>query len=179
MTDAAPVPSFPIVRNETARLSSNVWGVGQSVWGQDGVTPRVDQLSVARSSAPGRIAQILGGRDAWLRARRYLIDERPVIFAESWVPADLAEGTRITELDTGPGGVFARLAEAGHGPARFSEDVGAIRAAGRVAELLAVEEGEPLLTVLRTAFDAEERAVEVSEMVMLASVFRLRFDFPA
>jgi hypothetical protein len=31
----------------------------------------------------------------------------------------------MAERDTGPGGIYSRLADIGHGPARFTEDVSA------------------------------------------------------
>lgn len=34
-----------------------------------------------------------------------------VLLAVSYIPADIADGTRIAELDTGPGGIYARLAK--------------------------------------------------------------------
>ncbi|MFD2357431.1 hypothetical protein ACFSTC_61385 [Nonomuraea ferruginea] len=55
------------------------------------------------------MANVLGGPDVWVRRRRYLVDARPVQLATSYFPARLVEGSPITEADTGPGGVYARL----------------------------------------------------------------------
>lgn len=60
-----------------------------------------------------------------VRSRRYLADGRPVETAVSYIPADIADGTRIAELDTGPGGIYARLEEIGHVLDRFTEEVSA------------------------------------------------------
>ena len=59
-----------------------------------------------------------------MRSRRYLADERPIETAVSYIPAAFAEGTRIQQADTGPGGIYARLEESGHVLARFTEEVG-------------------------------------------------------
>jgi GntR family transcriptional regulator len=43
--------------------------------------------------------------------------------ATSYVPWSLAEGTQMIERDSGPGGIYSRLADVGHGPVRFTEEV--------------------------------------------------------
>ena len=58
-----------------------------------------------------------------VRRRRYLADGEPMELATSYVPWELAEGTPITEPNTGPGGIYARLEERGHRLKRFSEEV--------------------------------------------------------
>ena len=50
-------------------------------------------------------------------------NDEPMQLATSYVPWSLAEGTQMTERDSGPGGIYSRLAEIGHGPVRFTEDV--------------------------------------------------------
>ncbi|MEK8141760.1 UTRA domain-containing protein [Streptomyces sp. M10(2022)] len=56
------------------------------------------------------------------RSRRYLLDGKPVLKAVSYLPAEIADGTPIAEVDTGPGGIYARLAELGHAP-KFREEI--------------------------------------------------------
>ena len=58
-----------------------------------------------------------------MRRRRYLADGEPMELATSYIPWELAEGTPITEANTGPGGIYARLEERGHELKRFSEEV--------------------------------------------------------
>jgi len=53
------------------------------------------------------------------RSRRFVLDDKPVLISVSWLPAVIAGGTQIEQPDTGPGGTYARLAEAGHAPDRF------------------------------------------------------------
>jgi len=42
----------------------------------------------------------------------------------SYIPAAFAQNTKIELVDTGPGGIYARLEDAGHILARFTEEVG-------------------------------------------------------
>jgi GntR family transcriptional regulator len=58
-----------------------------------------------------------------LRSRRYVLDGKPVLLSRSWIPAAIAAGTAIARPDTGPGGIYARLSDLGHAPARFREDL--------------------------------------------------------
>jgi GntR family transcriptional regulator len=47
----------------------------------------------------------------------------PARLASSYYPAKIAAGTAIAQHDSGPGEVYARLAERGYAPARFCEQV--------------------------------------------------------
>ena len=60
---------------------------------------------------------------ALIRRRRMYANDEPMQLATSYVPWSLAEGTQMTERDSGPGGIYSRLAEIDHGPVRFTEDV--------------------------------------------------------
>jgi GntR family transcriptional regulator len=84
---------------------------------QVGGTPKVDHLKVTEARPPAEIAERLklSNDDAVIvRSRRYLLDGRPVETAVSYIPADLARGTPISEPNPGPGGIYARLEEHGH-----------------------------------------------------------------
>jgi len=48
---------------------------------------------------------------------------KPMQLATSYVPWALAEGTQMVQTDTGPGGIYSRLADVGHRPVRFVEEV--------------------------------------------------------
>jgi GntR family transcriptional regulator len=41
---------------------------------------------------------------------------QPMQLATSYVPWSFAEGTQMVERDSGPGGIYSRLADVGHGP---------------------------------------------------------------
>ena len=66
---------------------------------------------------------IADGAAVVVRSRRYPLDGRPVETAVYYIPADLARGTPIAELNPGPGGIYARLEEQGHTLDRFTEEV--------------------------------------------------------
>lgn len=169
-----------IVRNETKRLLESVWGDGRSMWVEDiGTVPTPEDLVVDRVAAPAHVALILGQANTWVRDRGYKVGEQVVLLAASYVPEEIADGTPITESDTGPGGTYARLRDAGHAPARFEVLIGARSPTHEETLRLGVSASVPMITELRTAFDASGRAVEVNEMVLDSTVFTLQFDITA
>ncbi|WP_069112149.1 UTRA domain-containing protein [Jiangella alba] len=174
----------PIVRSGITRLSKDTWGSGRGIWDAESEqrTLTVDNVTVTEEEAGGPVAVALGlddGGTVLVRRRRYLLDGRPVMVATSSFPAELARGTAIANEDTGPGGVYARLAELGHEPAHFTEDVRARMPRSDDADALDVDAGAPLFVVVRVAFTAARRAVEVNEMTLDASAYVLRYEFDA
>lgn len=149
---------------------------------QAGYTPQVDNITVTRERANSAVAKRLRltAKDyVIVRSRRYLADGRAVEIATSYIPAAFAKGTKIEQPDSGPGGIYARLEEAGHTLARFSEEVAARMPTPEEHRALLLSAGTPVLTVIRTAYDKEGVAVEVCDTVKVASAYVLEYDFPA
>lgn len=161
----------PIRRPANERLSKEVWGAGTSMWAVDvrDAKPQVAGLHVNRIEATPRIAEALGvqrGTPVILRRRHYVLSGKPVLMAESYIPADLADGTPIAEDDTGPGGIYARLIDIGHGPVRFKEEVRARMPLRSEASLLRLDPGTPVICIVRSAIDFDGRTVEINEMTL-------------
>lgn len=170
-----------IVRNETARVAASQWGTGRSVWEPDleGRPLDIDSSSVSRGTAPGHIARVLDSDQVWIRRRRYLVEGRPVMISTSYLPAAIADGTPITQADTGPGGIYARLGDVGRAPKKFRTQVRSRVPSLEEAAELAIGDDTPVLVTVRTAFDGEGGAVEVNEMVLDSTVYVLQFDYDA
>jgi GntR family transcriptional regulator len=147
-----------------------------------GATPRVDMIEVSESRPPDEIADRMGINDdasVVVRSRRYLLDGRPVEIAVSYVPADLARGTPISDPNPGPGGIYARLEEQGHTLERFTEDVMARMPTPQESRLLNLSPGVPVFRLIRTAYDTDNRPVEVCDTVMATDVYQLSYELPA
>lgn len=174
----------PVRRSANKRLASDVWGSGTSMWDIDvrDERPAVIDVEVDRVEASSRVAAALGisrGTPVIRRSRRYVLSGKPVLAAVSYLPADIADGTPIAEVDTGDGGIYGRLKELGHGPTRFAEEIRVRMPNKDEKARLNLERGTPVILLVRTAFSDSGRVVEVNEMVLDSSSYILDYDIPA
>lgn len=176
----------PVIRPGISRLSAQGWGAGRSVWAADAADRQlvVDQLDIRRMDPPGHIRLLLDLPDepdvqVVARSRRYVLDGKPVLLSVSYLPAFVAAGTMIEYRDVGPGGLYARLRELGHAPARFREDLRARMPEPDEAARLELPPGTPVVDIARTAYTADGQMVEVNEMTADASSYVFRYDFDA
>ncbi|WP_460074032.1 GntR family transcriptional regulator [Streptomyces sp. YKOK-I1] len=103
---------------------------------------------------------------------------KPKQLATSYLPAELARGTRLAEADTGPGGIYDRLEEMGHRPLEWSEGVSARMPSPEEAEALdlPVDVGVPLLRVVRVTTSPTGGVVEVNDTRMSAEEFEIGYS---
>jgi GntR family transcriptional regulator len=172
----------PIIRSGIQRLANTTWPVGKSIWGAEaeGRTLAVDSVQVQEEDTPSHAAVLLGlGEDerVFVRRRRYVLDGKPVLLARSYLPAKLVADSAITQPDTGPGGIYARLRELGHSPTHFREDLRARMPEPGETDELVIAAGTPVVEIVRTAYTENGLAVEVNEMVADASAYVFRYDF--
>jgi GntR family transcriptional regulator len=179
-------PAPPVRRMASDRFARKHRAAGKAAFLAEadnaGYSPGVDRVQVSRGPAPRDVAERLGlapDAEVVIRARRYLANGRPVETAVSYIPAEFAAGTRIEEPDSGPGGIYARLEDAGHVLARFTEEVGARMPTPDERRELEIGDGIPVLLVVRTAYDTDGAAVEVCDTVKVAPAYLLEYDFPA
>lgn len=171
-----------IRRSSPQRLAAAWWGAGHAVHDADtGGRPRSVGIRVDEAEAPPEVAEAMGlapDTVAVRRRRRFVVDDdQPVQLATSWYPADIARGTRIAEPDTGPGGSPARLAEAGHAPARHRERLRVRMPWPSEREELQLGPGTPVAHIVRQSYDDDGRCVEVTEMVLDGSAYELEYTF--
>lgn len=114
-----------------------------------------------------------------VRDRVISADGQPVQLATSRLPRALTRGTAMERKDTGPGGLYARLEEAGHTLGRFEERVTARAVTGDEAQVLGLNAGAPVLAITRTAYDTEDVPVEINDMVLAGDRYELVYDLPA
>lgn len=179
-------PMPPVRRLASDRFARQHRAAGKAAFlaeaDKSGYKPTVDQIRVTREVVAPAIAERLRlepGSEVIVRSRRYLANGRPIETATSYIPVVFGAGTKIEEQDTGPGGIYARLEDAGHVLARFTEEVGARMPTPDERRQLDIGAGVPVLTVVRTAFDAQDVAVEVCDTVKLAPAYLLEYEVPA
>lgn len=142
----------------------------------------VDNLQVSREKPAERVAELLEvdrRKNVVVRRRRYLLDGHPVELAASYIPVDIAGGTKIEKPDTGPGGIYARMEEQGYTFGPFHEDITARMPTPGEAKELRLSPGVPVLDLVRVAREVDGRALEVCETVMAADSFVLSYELPA
>ena len=149
---------------------------------QQQARPTVDVYFVGPAAASRETARLLKvpeGAQVLVRRRRYSSDDEPTELATSYLPWDLASGTKMAETDPGPGGIYARLEELGHELGRFTEEVTARMPTPEEVNALRLGPGTPVLTLVRVAYDVEGRPVEVCDTVMSSDHYLLSYELPA
>lgn len=146
------------------------------------VKPRVDVYFVGPDTATTEVAQRLQvrkGAKVLVRRRRYLSDDHPTELATSYIPWGIANGTKMLEENPGPGGVYARIEEAGHRLDHFDEEITARMPTPEEAKALRLAAGTPVLHLVRTAYDSDGTPVEVCDTVMSADMYQLSYRLDA
>lgn len=172
----------PIRRHGIQRLARAQWGAGKSIWSADEERPVTIDVQVNTVAAPAHIARMLeveDGDSVCARSRRFVLDGRPVMLASSYLRLGMVEGTAIMRIDTGDGGTYARLAEIGHAPAHFREEMRCRLPTAEEAERLEMPLERPVIKLCRTAFDADGCAIEVTEMTLDSAAYVLEYAFDA
>lgn len=132
--------------------------------------------SLSRGPAPADIARILRLPDAnaevVIRDRRMGPAGGEVLqIATSYIPADLAHGTVLEAINSGPGGIFDRM-EQDMGLHLSWEDLyGARMPTGDEAAILGIPAGVPVFRIICVTRDESGRIVEVNDRRMSAEWF--------
>jgi GntR family transcriptional regulator len=164
----------PIRRSTTRRVSRQAREEGGAHGAFDGeitrlgLTPRTD-VEVGQVPMPEDLAGYLdvpAGAPVLARARVMFANDVPVQVATSYLPLALAEGTAITEADTGPGGIYSRLADIGQEPVAFREITRVRPPDPEEARTLQLDADHRVYDLVRIARTGEGRAVEICRTVM-------------
>ncbi|MER7013364.1 GntR family transcriptional regulator [Saccharopolyspora sp. NPDC000359] len=111
-------------------------------------------------------------RDRVMRA-----DGEPVMLAVSRLPREITRGTALEEVETGPGGVLARLEDQGFEITDHEEIVSARMPDANERQIFGLG-GGPVLVVRRRTWSGD-RVVEVNDMVMPGESYELRYAWDA
>jgi GntR family transcriptional regulator len=182
------VNPIPVIhRDGTARYSrearerSGGRGAFDSEIKSLGMAPRSD-TTVSTIPAAADVAealQIEPGAPVIERARRMYADNVAVQLAASYIPADIAEGTPLAEVDSGPGGIISRFAELGHRQVRITESITVRPANAEEAEFLGLEESQAVMEIRHIGWTAEGRPVELAVHSVAAGQWTFDYEFPA
>lgn len=100
----------------------------------------------------------------------------PAQLATSYITAALAaELPVLTRPGTGPGGIYDRLEDAGHGPITWTEAITARAPTPAEARDLRLPAGVPLLRIIRLAATPHGRPLEVNDTRLNAEQFEIGY----
>jgi GntR family transcriptional regulator len=89
---------------------------------------------------------------------------RATQLATSYIPGALAEGLPVlSAAETGSGGIYDRLEDAGYGPIRWTEAITSRMPGPAEAKLLRLSAGVPLLRIVRLAASPNGQPLEVND----------------
>jgi GntR family transcriptional regulator len=172
-------------RNGIERYSRSLWQAGQTTLAAAAKTSDSKASQGIRAleevPAPSVIADRLGipaGTTVWVRRRTTAVDGRPNQLADSYYELEVVRGTAIMEVDTGPGGGFARLEENGYRLAEVEEELSTRMPTGPESVALQLPPGTPVLELIRTVYDDTGRPVEVMISVIAGDMAAFRYRFP-
>jgi GntR family transcriptional regulator len=173
-------------RHGMGRYSRSVWSAGKSILVAEAGSQghEVDQLIrfLGMVPAPAAVAERLGiepGDDVFVRRRTTEIDKRPNQLADSYYLPEIARRVpALTREDTGPGGGFARIEEAGIRLAQIREEIAVRMPAGPEIGVLRLPEGTPVAELTRTVRDIEGRPVEVMIAIIAGDMTAFDYEFP-
>jgi GntR family transcriptional regulator len=136
---------------------------------------------IARVKSPEHVARVLGIRkseDVLVRRRVLSANGEPTQIADSYYPWSIAKGSdALLHEDPGRGGSYSRLAELGHGPVRFTEDITVRMPDDAEQRTLELEQTQPVFEIWHVAYDSAGRRVELCIHVMPGYLWTLRYDW--
>lgn len=172
-------------RHGIDRYARSRWRQGTAIHdaeaGSQGLSVQQIYRELGETPAPQSVAEAFGveeGAPVWVRRRTTIVADRPHQLADSYYPLDLALGTPLTREDSGPGGGFARLDEAGDPLAEISEEWSARMPTSPESVALHLPGGTPVIDLTRIVYDTKGRAVEIMLAVIAADTVRMSYRFP-
>ncbi len=135
-------------------------------------------IEVRRLRAPADVARLLelkSGESVVFLKRVQSFSSIPTILEELWLPGAIFKGLTMERLNEYKGPMYALFeSEFGTHMIRAQEQIRAVCADEVAAELLAVEQGTPLLSVERISFTYGDKAVELRRGLYLTSAHHYR-----
>jgi GntR family transcriptional regulator len=173
-------------RHGTDRYSRGRWSAGTPILvaeaAQQGLKAEQLMRFLGTVPAPAAVAERLGaepGTPVHVRRRTTLIDGRPNQLADSYYDLALTEAVpALRNEDTGPGGGFARIEEAGCRLGRIREEIAIRMPTGPESAALQLPEGTPVAELIRTVYDLQGHPVEVMIAVIAGDMVAFDYDFP-
>ena len=139
---------------------------------KQGKTARVDCTSITKTDPPADVVDrlsISGDTKVVRRVNWYFADDEPVQMGVTYIPWDIADGTPLADsVKLGKGSLYARLDERGHRITGIREEVSSRMPTPDEVESLHIPVGTPVIEVVHTSFDQDDKPFEVTRFIMRA-----------
>ncbi len=150
---------------------------------KQGRTARVDCTSITRVDAPTDIAERLqlsdDDRSVTRRENWYFADDEPVQVGITYIPWNISKNSVLADsANMGKGSLYGRFEELGYLISRIREEISARMPTPEEARGLEIPEGVPVLDVLHTGIDDQDRPFEVTRFVLRADLNGLDYNIP-
>jgi GntR family transcriptional regulator len=149
---------------------------------RQGFTATQDIIEVATVAAPADVAARLEldeGARTVIRRRILYVDGVPVQLADSYYPAELAEGTELAEARKLRGYTFGALQRLGVELDHFVDELHMRMPTPAEVRSLRLGKGTPVVRVIRTTYATTGRPVEVADQVLAGDRYVLTYEIPA
>ncbi|WP_460495895.1 GntR family transcriptional regulator [Glycomyces tarimensis] len=152
---------------------------------RQGKSARVDCTAIERVQPPPEIAERLDvAHDEESVVRRenwYYADDEPVQVGVTYIPWEIAERTVLADsADMGKGSLYARFEDRGHRIASIREEISSRMPDPDETERLSIPAGVPVIEVVHTGIDQDDRPFEVTCFTMRADLngldYRIRIE---
>ncbi|MEV3938721.1 GntR family transcriptional regulator [Glycomyces sp. NPDC049804] len=152
---------------------------------KQGKTARVKCTSITQVRPPAFVAAKLNvsvdEESVVRRENWYFADDEPVQVGITYIPWEIAEGTVLaTSADMGKGSLYGRFEDRGHRITSIREEISSRMPTPAETEGLKVPAGVPVIEVVHTGIDQDERPFEVTCFTMRADLngldYRIRIE---
>lgn len=152
---------------------------------KQGKTASVDCTSIKRVRPPAEVAQRLNVPDdqesVVRRENWYFADDEPVQVGVTYIPWEIAEGSPLGDsAKLGKGSLYARFEDKGHRITSIREEIASRMPTPDEVDGLLIPAGVPVIDVLHTGIDQDERPFEVTCFTMRADLngldYRIRIE---
>jgi GntR family transcriptional regulator len=171
-------PLRRIARNRAQATRGRRWRGFYADVEDAGLAPNVS-TEIRRQGAPKEIAERLGvpeGSEVVVRTRVMGAGGDALLLSTSYFPDNVVQrAPRLEEADTGPGGMFTLLEEAGY-ELHQEEAVSARMPLPEEARALQIGPGTPVMRILRRIFDQDGEPLEMCEMLLAGDRYELVYN---
>lgn len=181
----------PVRRMARNRLSAAERAAGRGAFSSDTETGgwrARSEVEVSVGTASEEVAGFLGiepGHPVLIRDRVHFADDEPAQLATSYIPGEVADDVpAIQDEDTGPGGMYRRMEEAGYKLTNYTEAVRVGRASEEEAGPLRIGLQSSVLRIRRIAYansgdNDQPVPVEVNFITAIGDRWELFYELPA